>query len=69
MKTLMAMLCGLMLAVPSAYAQEKKAGKEQSQAQKDKRAAQREKMKACEAKVGDRKGKERGDFLQKCLKS
>ena len=63
MKLLMAVVCGMALAV-SAQAQDKK--KEPSEKQK----AQQERMKACNKQAGDKKlkGDERKAFMSSCLK-
>lgn len=61
MKLLMAVVCGMALAV-SAQAQDKK--KEPS----EKQMAQQERMKACNEKMGERKGDERKKAMSACLK-
>jgi hypothetical protein len=61
MKMLMAVVCGLVLAV-SAHAQDKK--KEPSEAQK----AQQQRMTDCNTKMGDKKGDERQKAMSSCLK-
>jgi len=61
MKLLMAVVCGMALAM-SAQAQDKK--KEPSEAQK----AQQERMKACNDKAAGKKGDDRNKFMSGCLK-
>ena len=61
MKKLIALMCFALLAAP-ALAQDKK--KEPSEKQK----AQQERMKACNAKMGDKKGEERKKAMSSCLK-
>lgn len=61
MKILMAVVCGMTLAI-SAQAQDKK--KEPSEKQK----AQQERMKDCNAKMGETKGDERKKAMSSCLK-
>ena len=60
MKILVAVVCGMTLAI-SAQAQDKK--KEPSEKQK----AQQERMKDCNAKMGEKKGDERKAFMKTCL--
>jgi psiF repeat len=69
MKTVFAMLCGLMLVFAPVHAQEKKAEapkKEPSEAQKK----QQQRMADCNAKAGSKgmKGDDRNKFMSSCLK-